>query len=171
MSMAKVEQALALTRAKPEKCDFVGPRSEELIQAAEAALGFRLPPMYRRFVSELGAGGAGSSEIYGVIDANFLSGPFPDGIWLTLNMRENPGFALPISMVIVGEDGYGGYYVLDTANAGQDGEPSVQMWEPWHTGSVDTLEFIAPDFGTWFLYEVRFGLRDDPDDWESIKME
>ena len=27
----------------------------------------------------------------------------------------------------------------------------------------DKLEFIAPDFGTWFLEAVQFGLRDDED--------
>ena len=64
-------------------------------------------------------------------------------------------------MIIIYSDGYGGEFVLDKAKAGADGEPPVEVWEPWHTGPVDTLELIAPDFGTWFLDTVQFELRDD----------
>jgi hypothetical protein len=64
-------------------------------------------------------------------------------------------------MIIIYSDGYGGEFVLDTAKADFNGEPPVEVWEPWHTGSVDVLEFIAPDFSSWFLEAVQFGLRGD----------
>jgi len=59
MLMAKDEAGLAPIRANLEERHFVGPRPEELIQTAEAVLGFRLPPAYRRFVSDLSAGNSG----------------------------------------------------------------------------------------------------------------
>lgn len=43
---------------------FAGPREASLVAAAEVALGVALPPTYRRFVTELGAGNAGSREFY-----------------------------------------------------------------------------------------------------------
>jgi hypothetical protein len=156
MPMAKVDEALALVRANPQNCHFVGPRSDELIEAAEQALGFRLPPLYRRFVSELGAGTAGSESIYGVINLDFVSSSAPNAIWLTLKHRESSN--LPTSMIVASDDGMGGYFVLDTAKAPPGGEPPVEVWEPGMSQPGDKFEFIAPDFGTWFLDTVKFGL-------------
>lgn len=160
MSMAKVEQALALIRAKPEKCHFTGPRPEALIQQAESALGFRLPASYRRFVTELGNGYAGSMGIEGIHMGNFAV-EHAFGIGSTLDLRRTSG--LPETMVTIHQDGMGGHFVLDVAKAPPGGEPPVEVWEPGMSQAGDKLEFIAPDFGTWFLEAVQFGLRDDED--------
>ena len=171
MSKDDLDKALSLIRENLDRGTFKGPPSADLLRAAEDALGFSLPRFYRQFVVEFGAGGVGSEEIYGLTTSNFTQATVPNAIWLTLRKRGNPGLPLPNSMIIIGEDGYGGYYVLDTAKAGTDGEPPVEMWEPWHTGKVDTLELVAPDFGMWLLDAVRFGLRDNDDEWEEANAE
>ncbi len=155
MTMADYEAALALVREHRDDADFAGPRDERLVVAAEAALGLIFPPTYRRFLRELGAGGIGSEEVYGVTDGNFTQSSVPNGVWLTLRRRVRS--KLPDSMVIVGGDGMGGDFVLDTARAGANGECPVTVWEPG-LGEDDELEIIAPDFGAFFLMIVQEGI-------------
>ena len=159
--MTKVDQGMDLIQSRPEICFFVGPRDDVLIKRAESALGFGLPPSYRRFIARLGAGTAGSESIYGVVDSNFITSSAPNAIWLTLKQRRDS--RLPSSMVIISDDGMGGYFVLDTAKASPSGEPPVEVWEPGSSQPGDKLEFIAPDFGSWFLDAVAFGLSDEED--------
>jgi hypothetical protein len=49
------ERAVALMKAHPNLQDFAGPRTEELVQAAEQALALSVPDIYRRFLLEYGA--------------------------------------------------------------------------------------------------------------------
>jgi hypothetical protein len=102
MSMKDLERALALVAAHPDQASFTGPRSEIVVRSAEKALGFKLPPTYRRFVSELGAGSFGAAEIYGVIDIDFERSSVPDAIWATLRAREEND--LPADLVVVGQE-------------------------------------------------------------------
>lgn len=148
MGMAEVERAVVSARGH-SKSFFAGPRGEALVATAEAALGVELPPSYRRFVVELGAGSVGAREFYGVIDDDFVESSVPDGIWLTLSERKQ--LSLPKPLVIVGEDGMGGYYVLDTSQRDAVGESPVVIWTPGGAG----LEVVAPDFGTFFLRAVE----------------
>jgi len=92
MGMAELGQALNAVRHS-DMVDFAGPRDPSLVAAAENALGVSFPPTYRRFVTELGAGGVDAHEFYGVIDENFNDSSIPDGIWLTLDDRQR--FGLP----------------------------------------------------------------------------
>ncbi len=108
MSMADLAEALALIQAHQDDAHFVGPREEGLITAAETALGITFPPLFRRFISELGAGGIGSEETYGVISDNFTSGRVPNGIWLTLRSCTGCGAgALPRGMGVASSIGLG----------------------------------------------------------------
>ena len=124
-----------------------------MIAAAEGRLGLRFPATYRRFLLRLGAGSFGAAEFYGVIAEDF-SGPLPDGVWVTLTSRAGPA-ALPSSMVVIGEDGMGGYYVLDTA---ADDEPPVVVWNGGDSEPGDPLETVAPDFGAFILDCVTVAL-------------
>jgi antitoxin YobK len=72
MSMDDMDRALELVREHGDEADFVGPRGEHL-EAAAAPLGHPLPPTYRRFVEELGAGDIAGVELYGIVDADFES--------------------------------------------------------------------------------------------------
>ena len=121
--------------------DVVGARDEALVAAAEAALGLRFPPSYRQFLRRYGAGGIGAFEVYGVVEEPF-EGPVPDGVWMTLDARP----ALPATAVVLGDDGMGGLYVLDTAH-GDD--PPVEV------RSGDESELVAPSFADWLLDGVQ----------------
>ena len=147
MGMAEVERAIIGARGD-SRSFFAGPRGEALVATAEAALGVEFPRTYRKFVVELGAGSVGAREFYGVIDDDFVESSVPDGIWLTLSERAQ--LSLPTTLVIVGEDGMGGYNVLDTSQRDADGESPVAIWTP----GGDGLEVVADDFGTFFLRAV-----------------
>jgi hypothetical protein len=105
MALADYEIAAALIRSHPDLADFAGPRDEELVRAAEEALGVRFPPSYRRFLREYGAGSFGGQEIYGVIDADFESSGVPDAVWNTLGLRHDGD--IPPDLVVVYATGDG----------------------------------------------------------------
>jgi SMI1-KNR4 cell-wall len=65
--MRDYEEAVALIEDHLDSADFEA-QPEERVERAELALGVRLPPSYRRFLLELGAGGVGSEEIYGLVN-------------------------------------------------------------------------------------------------------
>ena len=132
--------------------DFNGIKATDLIDQAEVALNVRFPLTYRRFLNELGCGNVGGFEIFGVIDGNFHSSAVPNGIWLTLNERKTIG--LDPKFVIVGEDGDGGYYVIDTQKISMSGDAPVLLLSP--NGILDK---IADDFGDYFpqmILEITF---------------
>jgi hypothetical protein len=149
MTVAVVEHAVALCQHHP-RAYFAGPRPE-LVAAAESALGVALPPSYRRFVETLGAGNIGSFEVYGLISQPF-DGPIPDAVWATLTSRRGPS-QLPPSMVVIGDDGMGGEYVLDTAKGP---EPPVEVWYGGASTPGDVLERVAESFGAFLLDGVRW---------------
>ena len=155
VSLPDYEEALALLQAHQDDVDYVRPQEESLIAAAETALGLAFPPMYRRFVRELGTVGIGSEEIYGITSDDFTTSSVPDGIWLTLRFRDRRH--LPPSMIVLGTIGDGSYYVLDTAQTDSNGECLVVSWaHGWKEG--DPQEVIASDFGAYFLMTVKEGI-------------
>jgi len=142
MTVAAVEHAVALCQRHPS-AHFAGPRPE-LVPSAESALGVALPPSYRRFVERLGAGSIGPFEVYGLTSEPF-DGPIPDAVWAKLTSRRGPS-QLPASMVVIGDDGIGGEYVLDTAKGA---EPPVELWYGGASTSGDLLERVADSFGAF----------------------
>ena len=81
MSMQNLLGALEIIKRNPAKADFVGPRPEKIVAAAEERLGLKFPQTYRHFLLSLGAGNFGSEEFYGVIHENFENASVPNGIW------------------------------------------------------------------------------------------
>lgn len=147
MGMADYEKAKGIISGNQAKAHFAGPRPEELVRAAEAALHVSFPPVYRRFLLEYGAGSFGWVEFYGVIKNDFMHSSVPDGIWSTLTQRQMA--KLPHELVIVGDSGTGDLYALDLAT--NDG--SVVIVSP---GSDKvTREKVASDFGAFFLQQVQ----------------
>jgi antitoxin YobK len=63
VSMADLDTAFELIDAAGDRCFFAGPREPALIDAAEEALGRRLPPTYRAFVQRFGVGDVDGVEI------------------------------------------------------------------------------------------------------------
>ncbi len=145
----ELREALELIHRHGERSHFVGRRDEHLVLAAEERLGITFPVAYRRFVLRLGAGSFGAAEFYGLIDTDFSG--LPDAVWVTLQSREEPS-RLPSTMVVVGEDGMGGDYVLDAAK-GTD--PPVEVWSGGISDSADELEQVAGSFGLFVLHQVR----------------
>ncbi len=153
MSMTDLERALALIDAHPEQASFEGKRHKILVRAAEKALGLTLPPTYRRFALELGAGNMGCAEIYGVIDADFERSSVPDAIWATLRAREED--SLPADLVILNEED--GELTCLQVRPGDEEGPVIRLYagpDEDRRGS----EVVAPDFGTYLLSRVEEAL-------------
>lgn len=157
MGMVEFEKALALVRLHPEDAHFVGPRSEHLVRVAEATLGVKFPPSYRRFALELGAGSIAGEEIYGVVEEEFVHSSVPNGMWLTLKLRQEIG--LEQSMIVIYSTGAGEYFALDTSRTNADGECPVVVCEP-ASGERSHEEIIAVDFGVFLLDRVEEVLSD-----------
>ncbi|MCZ7567371.1 MAG: SMI1/KNR4 family protein [Ardenticatenaceae bacterium] len=152
MSMRDYELAANMMEEHPNTMDFIGPRPESLVRTAEQALGVTFPPTYRRFLLEYGAGGFGSSEIYGVIDENFEESSIPDAIWYTLTERKEVN--LPNGLVVIYAVGDGGLYCLDLQSKKVDEAPVV-VYEPGLPNEEQFYEVVAKDFGEFLLDLVQ----------------
>ena len=148
MSKDDLSQAMNLVRVEGGG-HFAGPRSSELVELAENALGVRFPPSYREFVELYGAGSFGAREFYGVTTDEFVSASIPNAIWITLDERRTS--SLPLAFVIIGDAGDGEYFVIDTSLSGNDSESPVRTWSP----ALGPGNVVAPDFGRHFLDEVN----------------
>ena len=152
--MADLQEALNLVATNPGEGFFAGPRNAELVATAERALGGRLPPTYREFVTKLGAGSFGAFELYGVVDDDFEHSSVPNGVWLTLNERRASG--LPGELVIVGSTGDGDYYCIQLR---EGKESPVTLYQPGAPPDRQRGEQLAQDFGEFFLEGVRAELQ------------
>lgn len=153
MSMTDYERAKALIQTKGEG-DFIGQRQEEWVVEAERQLGITFPPTYRRFLQELGCGGFRSEEFYGIVDADLLLGPVPNGVWLTLEERQYAQLAP--SFVIVQSAGDGSWYAIDTSQRNIHGESPVLLLDV----NCHPHDVVAEDFGRFFLDRILFVVGD-----------
>jgi hypothetical protein len=151
MTMDDLHTAFDLIRDNPSLVDFAGAQPVGRVSRAEAALGLEFPPSYKRFVTELGCGGLGSAEFYGVVGDDFEDSCVPDAIWLTLEYRRD---GAPPEFIIVGNTGDGGAYAIDTAQRDADGESPVVEWWPGFPETSDNRRVVASDFGAFFLEEL-----------------
>lgn len=136
--------------AKEGGGEFIGPRSEGWIVEAERILNIDFPQTYRRFLLELGCGGFRGEEFYGIVDADLLRGPVPNGIWLTLDERRMSG--LPSFMVIIQSGGDGGWRAIDISRNSSDYESPVVRLDV----NCRPREDLAEDFGRFFLERIMF---------------
>jgi antitoxin YobK len=157
MSMADLERALALVAEHGDKADFEGPKPKLLLRAAEKALGLKLPPTYRRFLAELGAGNFGAAEVYGVVDADFERSSVPDGVWFTLRAREDD--ELPADLVVIAAED--DEITCLRVRPGDEEAPvlCVNAGEDPERAGTRT---VAPDFGKYFLNRVEEELEASP---------
>jgi len=133
---------------RSSSADFVGERHERLICAAENALGIRFPELYRRFVSEFGAGDIGGNEFYGVLSEDFVHSSVPDAVWKTLELRQRTGSSN--QYIVIHEFGDGTYCAIDTSRHSTDGDVPIVLLSI----NGDYLEDIAVDFGEFLLTMV-----------------
>ena len=147
MSMADYERAKSIISANRARASFAGPRAEELILKAEAALGLRFPATYRHFLLDYGAGNFGPAEFYRVVDEDWEDSSVPDGVWYTLSERRQSGMS--IDLVVVGDTGTGELYVL---NVSEEFGPVYAI----HPGTqLASSERIASDFAAFFLQRIQ----------------
>ena len=152
MSMADYESATSLIAGNPQSVRFVGPRPVAVVSEAEAAVGMRFSPTYRRFLLEFGAGEVDSVEFYGIPGVDLMNRPLPSGIRQTVMLRQKCGF--PSDLLVVGDVGNGELYCLEAKPNGSEG--SVVVVQP----GPDPLirELVADDFGEFFLSQVQQAL-------------
>lgn len=150
MSMEDLTRALSIIGEHEGEADFVGPRPELLARTAERALGLKLPPTYRRFVRELGAGSFGAAEVYGVIDADFERSSAPDAVWATLRAREEND--LPADLVILGQEDD---EILCLRIRPGDEEGEVLAIDAGEDPDRVGTRVVARDFGEYLLGRVE----------------
>jgi len=97
-----------------------GKAPDEKINAIEKTLGVTLPESYKQFLREFGYVLMPAFGIYGTGKAET-----PACVSYTLSMRK---FGLPLSNVVIGNEGDEVIYCLDTQNL-KDGECPVVVWE------------------------------------------
>lgn len=143
-------KAKEFMKNNPEDIDAVGEIDESLIIKAEAILNVKFPPSYRDFLKTFGTADWYGTEIYGLIDEDFVNSTIPDMVWKTAKMRKH---GLPEHLIVIGDVGNGDLYCLDLKDVGSDGECSVTIWdhETESTGGMWD-EF---DFGEFVLYRLQ----------------
>ena len=80
-----------------------------------------------------------------VTTADFFDSAVPNGVWLTLDVRE--AWGLPESMLVVHFDGGVDYYVMDC----ELDNPPLLLWRPGVSSVDDELAVVAEDFGSFLL--------------------
>lgn len=156
MSLNAFKKATELIRINKDDASFCKGVEDEIINFAEDILNLQFPQSYKLFLKEYGAGNFRSAEFYGIIrhpenDPEMV----PNGIWLTLNERNNSG--LPKELIIIGSTGMGEYYVLNTSKFNNDSESPVEIWSK-NLNDISRLENISESFGDFFLRKVTFTL-------------
>ena len=123
-----IENAFQIIEDNIDDADFCGPVALDKIASAEEILGVKFPKSYSMFLEKYGAGDIAGIELFGIIKDPTTDGQMvPNGIWLTLNLREES--ALPKEFIVVSETGYGPYYVIDTSFKDDNLESPVYTWD------------------------------------------
>ena len=151
MSMQSYEKAVHMMTRYPEKMNFVGPRPEWLVEAAEAALRLKFPPTYRRYLLEYGAGSFGGEEVYGVVDENFQQHSH-NVVQNTLEQRTKKW--IPENYIMIYNTGYGEILCLNLG-VQKDGEAPVVAFWPGFPMEAQAKEVVAKDFGELLLQLVQ----------------
>jgi len=151
MSWSNYEKAINLMKQNKDECDFVGERSEILVEKAETTLGIRFSKTYRHFVKNYGAGNFGSQEVYGVTHGDFDNASVPNAIWYTLTERKETD--LPDNYLVIYDTGMGDVFCLDFNKLNEENEPAVVAIYLGVAWSEQSFEIIADDFGD-FLLEI-----------------
>jgi antitoxin YobK len=154
MAMQDFEEAVLLIQQYPDLISgSVQPQSASRIDEAQTALGVQFPPTYRQFLATFGDLSFGAQEFHGLVGSAPIDAYQSYVVWITRTTVQE-GF-LPPGMVIVSEDGMGGYYVIDLRAVGTGEEGPVVYWHSGLSKPDDTLEVVAEDFGSFLRQEVE----------------
>jgi hypothetical protein len=131
--------------------------SEHLLCKAENMLELKLIGDYRRFLLEYGTLGFGASEIYGIIDEDFINSTVPDAIWYTLTERRE--INMPDYLIIIYSVGNGELFALNYNMLNENREPKVTSYWPGFALEAQSFEVIANDFGDFLLDIVQHEIK------------
>jgi antitoxin YobK len=154
MSMSHYEKAKQIISQHFRSTFFSGPKSPSVISSAQERLNVIFPPSYARFLSDYGAGGIGSFEIYGLTSEHFDARALPDVVWYIEKARKEWQF--PQHLIPISELGNGEIFCLDTdAIRSKDGEVPVITYMIGFSLHEEEVQAIAEDFGVFFLSLVE----------------
>lgn len=153
MSEKDYELAVSLIQQHQHLADFVGKRTESLINAAEVILGLTFPTTYKRFLQDFGAGSFGGFEVYGLVNPNFEQSGIPDAVCFT-SMERQAG-DLPDNLLIVHAVGDGALICIDCRQLNAQNEAKLVDFESGLSLTEQALSVVAPDFGEFFLSMVE----------------
>jgi len=147
--------ARAVELINKKKIDFTknNKKTECFISEAEVFLSVLFPKSYKVFLKDFGYATFLGLRIYGIIDNNFINSSIPDAIWLNTSNRKD--FNQPTHIITISDIGDGSYYALDLSQMNDDNECPVVIWPIGGYEMTPVLEIVAPDFGTWFLDEIK----------------
>jgi hypothetical protein len=146
------EALMFLRNDNSGKSFFSGEKSDVLLIKAEKVLALKFSLMYKRFLSEFGAGNFGPIEFLGVIDETFEESCVPDCIWYTLIERQNSN--LPNNLIVIYETGDGDLYCQDYCNV-DDSEPKIVLYSPGLSNKEQTYEIVANNFGDFLIEKLN----------------
>ncbi|MBM7706500.1 hypothetical protein JOD03_001403 [Chryseomicrobium aureum] len=164
MSELTYIKAKELIFENEDLADFSGERPINFIEKAERVIGLKFPSLYSGFLKEFGYLGFGAQEVYGIINDDFVNSSIPDGIWYTLQLREDVN--LPSNFLAICYDGMEEVYCLDFNNVDKNGEPKVVAIDMGYDLEHQKIQIVAEDFGDFLLelVELELELENESDD-------
>ncbi|HUT11546.1 MAG TPA: SMI1/KNR4 family protein [Thermoguttaceae bacterium] len=137
--MTRYDQLRELIEANPdiaEFADFGNGVSNEWIERAESALGFRLPETYKWWLRNFSGGEVGGEEIYSIYGEDFDSVVGGDIVYMYRQQRQ-PGLRVPIC-----HSDIDGVFFFDRGQASADGEYPIFSEATGKIYAHDFLEFL-----------------------------
>lgn len=126
--MSNYKKAKEIILEKEDLSDYIKNVSYELIEKAEKYLDIKFPNTYKRYLKDFGTLTFGATEIYGIINEDFINSSVPDAIWLTMKKRGD--FNLPEQFIQIYSVGEGTEFFLDTSKMKNNECPVVSMYVP-----------------------------------------
>ena len=82
--MSNYEKVKKIIYENEDLSDYIENINYELIEKGEKYLDIKFPNTFKQYLKDFGSLTFGATEIYGVIDEDFINSSIPDAIWLTM---------------------------------------------------------------------------------------
>ena len=150
--MPNYEKVKKIIYENEDLSDYIENINYELIEKGEKYLDIKFPNTFKQYLKDFGSLTFGATEIYGVIDEDFINSSIPDAIWLTMKKRKE--LNLPKQFIEIYEVGEGTEFFLDTSKMKNNECSVVSMYVPnfledKFTENLLTMEY--DNFGDFLL--------------------
>ena len=95
--MLNYEKAKKLIYKNNDLSDCIEGITIELVEKVENLLEVKFPNTYKQYLCDFGALTFGATEIYGIVNDDFVNSGIPDVVWITLKNRKE--FNLPKHLI------------------------------------------------------------------------